>query len=38
MGIVNNTSIGKCAEDDPDMMYPNTNFLKFFPGEEIPES
>lgn len=32
------TSIGKCADDDPDMMYPNTNFLKFFPAEEIPET
>jgi transposase len=31
------TSIGKCAEDEPDMMYPNNNFLKYFPGADIPE-
>lgn len=30
------TSIGKVAEDDPDMMYPNSNFLKFFPLAELP--
>jgi hypothetical protein len=31
------TSIGKCVEDEPDMMYPNNNFLKYFPGADIPE-
>jgi hypothetical protein len=31
------TSIGKCAEDEPDMMYPNNNFLKYFPGADIQE-
>ncbi len=30
------TSIGKAAEDDQDMMYPNTNFLKYFPTAELP--
>lgn len=36
--VPKSTSIGKCADDDPNMMYPNTNFLKFFPAEEIPET
>ena len=36
--IPRNTSIGKSTEDDPEMMYPNTNFLKFFPSEELPET
>ena len=36
--IPKSTSIGKCAEDDPELMYPNTNFLKFFPTEELPET
>lgn len=31
------TSIGKMVPDDPDMMYPNANFLKFFPLSELPE-
>ena len=35
--VPKNTTIGKCAEDDPDMMYPNTNFVRFFPLEELPE-
>ena len=35
--VPKSTSIGKCSEDDPDMMYPNANFLKFFPDEELPE-
>ena len=34
--VPKSTSIGKCSEDDPDMMYPNANFLKFFPDEELP--
>ncbi len=32
-----NTTIGKSVEGEPDMMYPNTNFLKFFPDIDIPE-
>ena len=24
--------------DDSELMYPNTNFLKFFPAEELPET
>ena len=35
--IPKSTSIGKCSEDDPDMMYPNVNFIKFFPDAELPE-
>lgn len=31
------TTIGKRCEDDPDMMYPNQNYLKFFPDAELPE-
>lgn len=31
------TSIGKCCKDDPDMMIPNENYLKFFPETEIEE-
>mgnify|MGYP000747859586 CR=1 FL=1 len=26
------------TEDDSELMYPNTNFLKFFPAEELPET
>ena len=36
--IPKSTSIGKCTDDEPDLMYPNTNFLKFFPSEELPET
>ena len=35
--VPQNTTIGKCTEDDPEMMYPNTNFLRFFPDVELPE-
>lgn len=35
--VPKNTTIGKCTEDNPDMMYPNTNFLRFFPDVELPE-
>lgn len=28
--VPKSTSIGKCTDDEPDLMYPNTNFLKFF--------
>lgn len=31
------TTIGKVSKDDPDRMYPNLNYLKFFPDAEIPE-
>ena len=31
------TSIGKACEDDPGMMIPNGNFLKYFPDIELPE-
>lgn len=31
------TSIGKKAEDDPSMMFPNDNYLRFFPDAELPE-
>ena len=31
------TSIGKLCDDDPTMMYPNGNYLKFFPDAELPE-
>lgn len=32
------TSIGKCESRDSDMMYPNTNYLKYFPDAEVPET
>ena len=35
--VPKSTSIGKCSEDDPDMMYPNGNYIKFFPDAELPE-
>lgn len=31
------TSIGKCDSKDSDTMYPNTNFLKFFPEIDFPD-
>ncbi|MER2056686.1 MAG: transposase [Clostridia bacterium] len=31
------TTIGKLCADDPASMYPNANFLKFFPDVELPE-
>ena len=36
--VPKSTSIGKCTDDDSETMYPNTNFLKFFPSEEFPET
>ncbi len=30
------TSVGKADDNDPDMMYPNANFIKYFPATEIP--
>ena len=32
------TSIGKVCADDPEMMQPNENYLKFFPGVDLPET
>ena len=32
------TSIGKCESRESDMMYPNTNYLKYFPDADIPET
>ena len=31
------TTIGKMDLSDPTMMYPNPNFLKFFPEVALPE-
>lgn len=36
--VPKNTTIGKCTDDDSELMHPNTNFLKFFPAEEMPET
>ena len=36
--VPKSTSVGKCTDDELDMMYPNTSFLKFFPAEELPET
>lgn len=35
--IPKRTTIGKLCEDNPGMMYPNANYLKYFPDEELPE-
>jgi len=35
--IPKRTTIGKLSEEDPSMMYPNPNFLKYFPEIELPE-
>lgn len=35
--IPKRTTIGKKREDDPEMMYPNPNFLTYFPDAELPE-
>lgn len=31
------TTIGKQSKEDPTMMQPNKNFLKFFPDVELPD-
>jgi hypothetical protein len=31
------TSIGKICDEDPTMMIPNGNYLKYFPDAELPE-
>lgn len=36
--VPKNTSIGKAADDDPDMMFPNTNFLRYFPDADLPDT
>ena len=33
----NHTTIGKMEPSDPKLMYPNPNFLKYFPEVELPE-
>ncbi len=30
-------TIGKLSAEDPTMMWPNQNFLKYFPDAELPE-
>lgn len=35
--IPKRTTIGKLSTDDTSMMYPNPNFLKYFPEVELPE-
>lgn len=35
--VPRNTTIGKADPDDSSMMYPNTNFLKFFPEIHLSE-
>lgn len=35
--IPKRTTIDKKCEDDPEMMYPNPNFLTYFPDAELPE-
>ena len=35
--IPKRTTIGKKCDDDPTMMYPNPNFLTYFPDAEIPK-
>ena len=34
--IPKRTCIGKCDSEQPDFMYPNEKFLKFFPRELLP--
>ena len=31
------TTIGKIDENDPSRMFPNPNYYKFFPDEQLPE-
>lgn len=35
--IPKRTTIGKRCDDDPTMMYPNPNYLTYFPDEKLPE-
>ena len=32
------STIGKLSADDPSMMWPNHNYLKYFPNTELPET
>ena len=34
--IPKRTTIGKICEDDNEMMYPNANYIKYFPDAELP--
>ena len=34
--VPKNTTIGKCLDASSETMYPNTNFLKYFPEAELP--
>jgi len=36
--IPKRTTIGKRCEDDSEMMYPNPNYLKYFPDAELPDA
>lgn len=36
--IPQRTTIGKVDTTDPTMMYPNPNFIKYFPEVELPET
>lgn len=35
--IPKRTTIGKKCENDPTMMYPNPNFMTYFPDAELPQ-
>ena len=35
--IPKNTTIGKCLNASSETMYPNTNYLKYFPEAKLPE-
>ena len=35
--IPKRTTIGKMCDDDPTMMYPNPNYLTYFPDAELPK-
>ena len=32
------STIGKQSPDDPSMMWPNQNYLKYFPNTDLPET
>ena len=32
------STIGKKSPDDPSKMWPNQNYLKYFPGTKMPET
>lgn len=36
--VPKNTTIGKCLDASAETMYPNINFLKYFPEAELPET